>query len=75
MIITYEFCDDDFEYDVDFFERDEALRKICSDISHESLINILLAFDTCKVNLSEFFKEELKEFFTEKAYKAWRDCR
>lgn len=75
MIITYNFNNEDFDYEIEFEEKDKALKEILLKETKESLVDILLNFDTCSVNLGKFFKEDLAEFFREKAYKEYKDRR
>lgn len=58
---------EDFEYEVDWYEIKDALNKILSGYSKEDLIKIIIDFDSEAVDLQEFFREELMEYFRKEA--------
>lgn len=63
---------EDFEFEVDWYEVEDALKHILSDYSKEDLIKIIIDFDSEAVDLQQFFKDELTEYFRKEAMKNGR---
>ena len=75
MTINYSFNDNYFDYEVEYDRYLVALHNILLKEDKESLIEIIINSDACIVNLEEDYKEELKEYFREMAYKEYLDGR
>lgn len=75
MIINYKFDGEFFDYKIEDSEYDKAILKILNGESKESLIEILMDADFCSINLFSMYKDELKDYFEDKAYKEYLDGR
>lgn len=58
---------EDIEFEVSPHEVSCALKKILEDCTKEDLIRFILSFDGEKVDLEEFFKDELWDYFRKEA--------
>lgn len=54
-------------FEADYDEVNKALKHILADCTKEDLIRFILSFDGEKVDLEEFFKDELLDYFRKKA--------
>lgn len=71
MILDYCFEDGNFEYEVDWTDIQSAISVILKDYTQEELIDVILNIET---GCEEYFKEELTDYFEEKAYKEYKDA-
>lgn len=58
---------DDFEYEVDSYEVNKALKKILNQYSKEELVDLVLQFDGETIDLCAFFEDEILDHFREEA--------
>lgn len=86
MILTYEFNEEEFDYEVDFKELQKALVEILCDhvkCLHKTLYNKDGAYQMAMYivheldltdELQEQLKDKLYEYFYDDAYDAYKDC-
>lgn len=64
---------DDFEFEADHYEVAKALKKILdTSYTKQELIDLILQFDGDKVDLEDFFEEDLLDYFRSEAMKNGR---
>lgn len=75
MILNYDFEDDYFEYEPDSDELDCALTSILNTLNKDGLISLVLYIKDSECDLTEYFQDELKEYFEKYAYESYRDSK
>ena len=75
MKITYVIDGHFYDYEIDYEDYLKALTKILDENSKEELIQLILDFDNCSVDLSESYADELESYFREEAEKRYMEVR
>ena len=71
MIIKYEFGEDEFNYEVDWYDVKTELKRIMSDMDKKSLIDLLLEQD----GIEDYFDWELECAFENDAREMYKESR
>ena len=73
MVINYKFNGEFFDYEIDHEQYQKSLIHLLLQQDKLILIEMILNFDGCVVDLENDFKDELKDHFEQKAYKEYLD--
>ena len=74
MVISYVFDEGFFDYEVEFEDYEDALKKIIMKCwSLEDCVDYLISCQGCVIDLFKDFEEELKDYFKNDAYAQFRE--
>lgn len=75
MTINYCFDGEFFDYDVSHDRYFVAVHNLLFKEDKEHLVQMIINADDCVLNLTDEYKDELKEYFEKFAYKAYLNRR
>jgi hypothetical protein len=75
MTMHYVIGGSNYDYEIEYEDYLKAITHILRANSKEELIEIILNFDECSVDLFKEFKEEIREYFRADAEKQYMEDR